>query len=119
MTRYMAMAVRSRPEFELLLEPETNILLYRYIPPQWREALTQGPLPPGADQAISRLNERLQGAQRRAGRSFVSRTALHPEGRTGFTPLTALRAVIASPMTAAEDIDAILEEQACIGAGLS
>ncbi|HEX2268221.1 MAG TPA: aminotransferase class V-fold PLP-dependent enzyme, partial [Pyrinomonadaceae bacterium] len=74
--RYLAEAIRSHDEFELLTEPEMNILTYRYVPMRWRKQAAAGRLSREENQAISRVNERLQELQLRAGFSFVSRTTL-------------------------------------------
>ncbi len=115
--RYMADALRSRPEFELLLEPQTNILLYRYLPPEHRDAARAGALTDADEWAVDAFNARLQRAQRRAGVTFVSRTTLKKPGSG--VPVVALRAVIANPLTTEADIDAALADQAEIGARLA
>jgi len=102
--RYMAGHVRERHGFELLAEPETNIVLYRLLP-------SRSGSDAGAD-ALDRFNTRLQRAQWEAGHSFVSRTTLEPGG--GAAPVVALRAVLANPLTREADIDAVLDEQAAL-----
>jgi len=67
---------------------------------------------------INSCNSRLQKIQRQAGRSFVSRTTLDSTDGNGGHLITALRAVLANPLTAESDIDAVLEEQKEIGASL-
>jgi hypothetical protein len=64
------------------------------------------------DQAvINDANVSLQRDQRRAGATFVSRTSLDwtIHGRT--VTLSALRAVLANPLTTQRDIDAVLDDQ--------
>lgn len=109
-TRHMAKLVAERPEFELLLEPEINILLYRYVPEALRAKAAAGQLTEDDALAVNLFNERLQKTQRQAGRTFVSRTSLNPAGGAGL-PVVALRAVIANPLTDESDIEAVLKEQ--------
>lgn len=116
--RHMAARIKARPEFELLLEPEMNILAYRYLPEEWRAKARAGRLTETDNQQLNRFNERLQKAQRRAGRSFVSRTTLEATRYGRAVPVVALRAVLANPLTAEADIEAVLSEQLLIAAGL-
>jgi glutamate decarboxylase len=109
--RHLGRAIGRREEFELLGEPEINILAYRYLPERWRAAARSGVLAPPANDEVSRFNERLQKAQRQAGRTFVSRTTLHHTAQAAGWPITALRAVTANPLTAEQDLDAVLADQ--------
>jgi putative pyridoxal-dependent aspartate 1-decarboxylase len=118
-TQYMTKAVRARQEFELLLEPEINILNYRYLPEAFREKARGKLLTAPDNDSISRFNESLQKAQRRAGHSFVSRTKLDASCYGKATPIAALRAVIANPLTTESDIDAVLDEQVKVAAELA
>jgi glutamate decarboxylase len=117
-TRYLAEAVQARPEFQLMAEPDMNILNYRYIPRALRERGRNGEGGAEEDELISRFNTRLQEAQGSAGRTFVSRTTIrhsrHGQGR----PLAVLRAVIANPLTTERHIDAVLDDQVHIASML-
>lgn len=98
---YMAGSIRGRREFQLLADPQMNILLYRCLPGTPDAARTEW---------VNAFNLRLHRAQRRAGRSFVSRTLLErPAG--GDAGIVALRAVLANPLTTEHDIDAVLDDQ--------
>ncbi|HEV2147208.1 MAG TPA: pyridoxal-dependent decarboxylase, partial [Longimicrobiaceae bacterium] len=115
--RYLADAVRRAPDFQLLTEPQTNIVLYRYLPPALRGP-GGGPLGDSAAARVDELNVELQQLQGERGRSFVSRTlvagpAADPRLRV------ALRAVVASPVTGEADLDAVLQEQREIGRELA
>lgn len=110
-TRYMADALRARTEFELVAEPETNIITYRYIPPPYREHLRERQLTAADNHAINEFNIRLQRAQREAGRTFISRTVLHNTRYGAETPVVVLRAVIANPLTTEADIEAVLDDE--------
>lgn len=113
---YMAQRIRQRPDFELLFEPQLNILLYRYLPGRFRARARAGILTPADTRALNQLNRRLQKRQWDLGRTFVSRTTLE---RAGEEPLVALRAVLANPLTGEEDIDAVLADQAAIARELA
>jgi putative pyridoxal-dependent aspartate 1-decarboxylase len=104
--KHMAALIRAHPAFELLLEPQSNIVLYRYVPRRWRCRRTRREFPSRAASEISQLNQRIQQAQYRAGRTFVSRTTIGSRRR-----LVALRAVIANPLTTERDIEAVLNDQ--------
>ena len=117
--RYMADSIRARPEFELLTEPEINILTYRYVPALLREKADAGGLTEADNQEINNFNIRLQKAQREAGRTFVSRTLLSRTGSGSDSSVVALRVVLANPLTAEGDIDAVLNDQVEIAAGLT
>ncbi|HEV2707388.1 MAG TPA: pyridoxal-dependent decarboxylase [Pyrinomonadaceae bacterium] len=110
--------IRRRPEFELLAEPETNIILYRYVPPALREKRVCGRLSEEDNAQISNLNERLQREQYEAGRTFVSRTTFVNSACYNGTPLTALRAVVHNPLAEEEDLLSVLEDQSRIAAQL-
>lgn len=109
--QYLANEINSRPEFELLFQPEINILLYRYIPEPFRQKTAQGKLTASDNQAINDFNELLQNAQRQAGDTFVSRTTLENTTYGAGVPIVALRVVLANPLTTETDIDAVLNDQ--------
>ena len=117
--RYMADALEARSEFELLTEPETNILIYRCIPEPWRGRISEGPLTDEENEAINKFNKRLHRAQRRAGASFVSRTTVDATRHGKGASIVALRAVISNPLTTEEDIDEVLADQVKWAAGVS
>jgi glutamate decarboxylase len=118
-TRYLADSIRARPEFELLQEPTINILVYRYVPEEFRRAAAACELSDADNLAIDDFNVRLQKAQRRAGHSFVSRTVISTTRCGTGSPTVALRAVIANPLTTESDIDAVLLDQLGIAARLA
>jgi glutamate decarboxylase len=107
----MADAIRARSGFELLVEPQINIVNYRFVPTRLRNRSDEA-----ADSLINDINKRLQKAQRQAGESFVSRTTLHLTRHGVERPITALRAVLANPLTTETDIDAVLNEQIYLAA---
>jgi len=107
-TRYMHECVQGRAEFEPLIDPQMNILVYRYLP-EW--ARGRADLTRDEQLRINDLNQRIQRAQRNAGESFVSRTMLGTTKYGSEHPVLALRVVIANPLTAESNIDAVLDEQ--------
>ena len=118
-TQYMADRICTMPEFQLLAEPETNLLLYRYIPEQFRELVAKKKLTALDSQLINQFNEYLQKIQRKTGRTFISRTTKTTTNLGKEIPIIALRAVIANPLTNEEDIDAVLNDQIQIALEIS
>jgi glutamate decarboxylase len=118
-TQFMAEVIRMRPEFELMAEPQINILVYRYIPEQFRRLATTGRLSENDEKIVDQINERLQKAQRQAGRSFVSRTTIDTIVSGRRMPSVVLRAVIANPLTTEQDIIRVLNEQVNIASNCS
>lgn len=117
--RYLADAVRGRADFELLAEPRLNIVLYRYVPEEWRAEVRTATLTPAGHRHVGAFNERLQQVQSERGRTFISRTT---SGATVYgpgTPVVALRAVLANPLTTPGDIDHVLDDQAALAEELS
>jgi putative pyridoxal-dependent aspartate 1-decarboxylase len=113
--RSLAAEILRRPDFQLVTEPELNILTYRFCPAALQTGLRRGD---GAckreiNAQLDRINIQIQRLQREAGRSFVSRTtlkipALGPEG------IVVLRCVIMNPMTNMTILNEILDEQEVI-----
>lgn len=112
--RRMAELIRKRPDFELLMQPDSNVVLYRYRPANG----PRGSLAAGGVDALNRLNEQVHNAQRQAGQSYVSRTTLFNSRLGRGVPVVALRAVVANPLTCEADLAAILHEQGSLGAAL-
>ncbi|HEY9810878.1 MAG TPA: putative pyridoxal-dependent aspartate 1-decarboxylase [Halomicronema sp.] len=118
-THYLADLIRKSSEFELLIEPAINILLYRYLPEPFRQKAAQNQLTEADNFVINQFNERLQDAQRRAGQTFVSRTTVQNTSYGKTIPIVALRAVLANPLTTETDINVVLNDQLKIAAKLS
>jgi glutamate decarboxylase len=114
--RQMAEAIRRRPDFQLLLEPQTNIVLYRFVPAEFRA--DRDALDARATRKVNLLNEWLQQLQFEAGKTLVSRTTIKNPFPGGGMPTVALRAVVANPSTTATHIDALLEEQSRLGGSI-
>ncbi|MEH2088564.1 pyridoxal-dependent aspartate 1-decarboxylase PanP [Nostoc sp.] len=118
-TQYMAARISAMPEFELLAEPDTNLLIYRYIPEQFRGLIAKTQLTETDNQIINDCNEYLQKKQRHIGRTFISRTTKIIISLDKEIPVIAMRAVIANPLTTEEDIEAVLNDQIQIAAEIS
>ena len=100
--------VTSRPEFRLVEEPQTNIMLYRCLPRRYRGAHASA-LDTEDERNVNEFNIALQCRQRDDGRTFVSRTMLTQYN--GVAEMVALRMVLANPLTSEADIDAVLDDQ--------
>jgi putative pyridoxal-dependent aspartate 1-decarboxylase len=111
----MAELIRGRNDFELLFEPATNILLYRYLPEYYRARA----LSADDNLNLNQFNEKLQKAQSAAGRTFVSRTTVENTRHGSTMPLVALRAITVNPLLEEHHMRMVLEDQAVIGAGLA
>eukprot|EP00756_Hemistasia_phaeocysticola_P029222 Hpha_TRINITY_DN16217_c3_g11::TRINITY_DN16217_c3_g11_i1::g.12604::m.12604/K01580/E4.1.1.15, gadB, gadA, GAD; glutamate decarboxylase len=109
LVRYMADRVHQMNNFEVVAEPMTNILLYRYVPPEIYSLSQERPLTEEENKKVDSKNVQLQTAQKEAGRTFVSRTTVYSPRQS--RPVVALRVVIANPLTHQADIDAVLADQ--------
>ncbi len=107
-----AAMIRQHPDFELISDPELNILTYRYCPRTLQQRLAEAT----AEQSerinalLDQVNQLLQKHQREAGKTFVSRTRLQVAAYDR-QELTVLRAVLANPLTTDEVLSAVLAEQ--------
>lgn len=109
--------IQQTEDFELITEPELNILTYRYVPPCARPLLASGD-PSMRDETNTLLNsltKNIQKTQRGLGRSFVSRTQLNPV-QYERTPILVFRVVLANPLTNLDILLGILQEQREIAA---
>jgi glutamate decarboxylase len=104
--------IRRAPDFELVTEPELNLLTYRYVPPAVRPILATGSPAQkrAANDRVSMLTESIQKEQRANGKTFVSRTRLEAAAHGGQL-LTVFRVVLANPLTTPQILQEILEEQ--------
>jgi len=107
--------INQHPDFELMSEPELNILTYRYNPSWLQAAMAQANKEQVADAnlQLDHIIRLIQKIQREAGKSFVSRTRLR-SARYNDEVLTVFRVVLANPLTTEEILDAVLEEQCAI-----
>lgn len=115
--RRFARRIDAHPDFELVSEPELNILTYRYVPAWVQQTLAQAEPERAAriNELLDKIIETMQKRQREAGKTFVSRTRLAP-GRYNGTTITVFRVVMANPLTTEEILAAVLDEQCEIAA---
>ncbi len=108
--RAFAEEINKRPLFELITEPQLNILTYRIFPNKIEIELNNADSKKKKElnQKLNHINITVQRLQREAGKSFVSRTTLK---RTANEEKVVLRSVIMNPMTNMKIIREILDEQ--------
>lgn len=104
--------IRADDQFELITEPELNILTYRWRPAATVELLNSEKLKPRQqlNELLNGTTRYIQKTQREHGRAFVSRTRLTPERYQG-QPIAVFRVVLANPLTTIEVLQCILDEQ--------
>jgi putative pyridoxal-dependent aspartate 1-decarboxylase len=114
---YFKERILANEAFELLWEPQLNVINYRYISPQYRLKCREGKLNQADNQAINEVNTHLQRTQFARGNSFISMTSL--PYLKGQGEVISLRAVLFNPLTQHEHIDAVLNEQLKIASELN
>lgn len=103
LARYLGERVGERPDFELACPVGLSICCFRYVPPGL-------PARRGREEYLDLLNERLMTEAQQDGRVFFSNAVL--DGRF------VLRVCIVNFRTEAEDLDAVLDVAAEVGARL-
>ncbi|MEC8429639.1 MAG: putative pyridoxal-dependent aspartate 1-decarboxylase, partial [Pseudomonadota bacterium] len=109
---YFAAMIKRHKDFELVVEPELNILGYRYVPYWLQQALQQAT----SDQAgevnacLDQITRLIQKAQRADGQTFVSRTRVDNHLYDDQV-ITVFRVVLANPLTTLEVLNSVLDEQ--------
>lgn len=104
--------INTEVDFELITEPELNILTYRYCPDKVQQALSVADSLQAErlNTSLNRITKFLQKTQRERGKAFVSRTRLEPSRYFSF-PCIVFRVVLANPLTTKEILADILKEQ--------
>jgi len=107
-----ALMIDEHPEFELITDPELNILNYRYAPAEVQTLLANSSHEQQVEinEKLDRITQRMQKQQRAAGKTFVSRTRFS-QFKYGGMPVSVFRVVLANPMTTLETLRSILDEQ--------
>ena len=107
--------ITAHHNFELITAPELNILTYRYNPAWLQKKMAQLDQEklPQVNQRLDQITQEVQKRQREAGKTFVSRTRLRSSHYHG-EQISVFRAVLANPLTTAEILAAVLEEQCAI-----
>jgi len=117
--REFANTIKKRSTFQIVTNPELNILTYRICPDYIQEKLNKT----GKKETIrinkilNETNRVVQRTQREAGNSFVSRTKI--KVKKFDEEIVVLRSVIMNPMTNMKIINEILDEQEKIYNSLS
>ncbi|HEY5717597.1 MAG TPA: putative pyridoxal-dependent aspartate 1-decarboxylase, partial [Motiliproteus sp.] len=114
---HFAQLISARADFELVTEPELNILTYRWVPFEFQQALAgaSAEVVRKANDLLNSITRHIQKTQREHGKAFVSRTRLTPE-RYGQQPIVVFRVVLANPLTDEKTLADVLDEQAEIAA---
>lgn len=110
--KMFARMIDAKADFELITDPELNILNYRYVPAEVQAQLDASTHEEQKviNEILDRANKRMQKQQRAAGKTFVSRTRFS-QHKYGGEAVSVFRVVMANPMTTLETLGAILEEQ--------
>jgi glutamate decarboxylase len=111
-TMQFAEMLQAHDDFELMAQPELNILNYRYVPAavQARLANADTETRQAINEVLDRVVKRMQKIQRAAGKTFVSRTRFR-QARYDRDPVSVFRVVLANPMTTVDILHSILQEQ--------
>lgn len=117
-----AAMISAHPDFELISEPELNILTYRLAPADLQRSMrllaADGKAYGGlveANALLDRITEQIQKQQREAGATFVSRTRL-PWPAQPETDIAVFRVVLANPLTTEVVLESVLAEQSALAA---
>ena len=103
LARYLGARAEERPEFELAAPVGLSICCFRYVPPDLPEG-------GGRDEYLDDLNDRLMTEIQLDGRVYFSNAVLGER--------FVLRACIVNFRTEADDVDAVLDVAAELGAAL-
>lgn len=111
-----AKMIKASTNFELITEPELNLLTYRFVPELARDLLTKATAEErvAINEILNSLTESIQKMQRQRGKTFVSRTLLEGAAHNGQL-LNVFRVVLANPLTTRHILADILIEQAAYG----
>ncbi len=111
-TEQFAEMLDQHQDFELMADPELNILNYRYVPAEVQQRLQDADEEERAriNAILDRVVKRMQKIQRAAGKTFVSRTRFK-QHKYHQQAVSVFRVVLANPMTTVDILHAILEEQ--------
>lgn len=113
--RQFASMIRQRSLFQLVTNPQLNILTYRLVPLDIQKKLETADREERQklNYILDDINIKIQRIQREAGKSFVSRTRLKNFPDDCHNSVV-LRSVIMNPMTNIDIINEILDEQESI-----
>jgi putative pyridoxal-dependent aspartate 1-decarboxylase len=112
LTRYMVAALRTSRHFEIMMNPMTNILLYRFVPEKdgLRDLVESGTaLTVEQNGLVDACNVSIQNCQKHRGKTFTSRTTIYSHIHDCM--VVVMRVVIANPLTTESDVDLVIEDQ--------
>ncbi len=112
LTKFFAQKINESEDFEVISNPQLNIMTYRWLPKKLRHYKGKKKVPTEHHEALNRITIAIQKRQRDHGKSFVSRTTLN-YGELQNT--TVFRVVLANPLTTKEILSNILKEQRKLG----
>jgi len=112
----MSKMISESPHFKLVMQPQTNIVVYLYIPEEQRKLRVWGKTD---ITLLNYINKNIQHEQQVRGMSFVSRTQLIVPDLSEQMPVVVLRAVLGNPETTDADLQAVLDEQVYIATQLN
>ncbi|BFM15251.1 putative pyridoxal-dependent aspartate 1-decarboxylase [Maricurvus nonylphenolicus] len=109
---YFAGMIKWHKDFELVVEPELNILGYRYAPEWVQAGLAQASaeVAEKVNVCLDRMTQLIQKTQRSDGKTFVSRTRVDAPNYY-HQVITVFRVVLANPLTSQKVLGSVLDEQ--------
>ncbi|WDN87382.1 glutamate decarboxylase [Desulfosarcina sp. BuS5] len=107
-----AQEIKNRPDFQLITEPQLNIITYRICPLSIQQQLDYADHEQrkAINQRLNEITRIIQILQREAGNSFVSRTTLLI-GNSHKEEIVVFRCVLMNPLTDMTILRKILDEQ--------
>ncbi|GAA5317732.1 MAG: putative pyridoxal-dependent aspartate 1-decarboxylase [Candidatus Pelagadaptatus aseana] len=110
--RYFAELIKCHQDFELVVEPELNILGYRFAPDWLQQGLQQASSQrtQQVNRCLDQITRLIQKAQRADGQTFVSRTRVDVD-LYDKQVITVFRVVLANPLTTRDVLAGVLDEQ--------
>jgi len=109
--QYFSRLIQLLEPFELIIEPELNIVNYRYIPEDLRAKAQQKSLTNDDIKRINQLNAQVQKEQFEQGLTFVSKTTLIDNIYGKNQEIVVFRTVLSNPNTTTADLHSVLEDQ--------
>lgn len=111
--------IKTQQNMQLLVEPHSNIILYRLIPEELQIRAVNNTLSYEDEVLVNEWNKEIQRTQRNNGHTFVSRTSIPRTVDGQEIKTVALRVVLANPLTSENDLQMVLEDQTEIASQMS
>ncbi len=109
---YIKNLLKKTETFEILWEPEINVVNYRFIPKKYRQQCREGKLTSLENDKINQINSYIQQKQFERGQSFTSMTWI--PYLKGNEEVVSLRVVLLNPLIQQTDITDVFAEQIAI-----